>query len=83
MEAQNEMVQFETWTLVLIESKSGPTTPVIYYNPDSDIFERKLNSKCAYWSEKLQLKWKRIKQRRAVLRGQHSKFHRTIQKMKF
>lgn len=52
METQKEMVKVETWTLVLIEAKSGPITPVFYYNPMDDIFERKFNSNCGYWSEK-------------------------------
>lgn len=52
METKNEMVKVETWTLVLLEAKSGPTTPVFYYNPVDDVFERKFNSNCGYWSEK-------------------------------
>lgn len=48
MRTKEEMVKVETWTLALVEAKSGPITPVFYYNPVGDIFERKFNSNCGY-----------------------------------
>lgn len=50
MKSEVEMINVETWIIGITGQESNQ--PEFYYNSKKDIFQRKFNKQCAFFSEK-------------------------------